>query len=171
MTRSLGHLKSTINICFISECQTFKKPTLLLKVHLLILIKLPGVYKISFSCETTVNRRDPNPSKLRMQASAVRMSLGSFKLLCGCALVHTLVYTDHLKEKWKNLEEQVELLNNSCLNTGKKKNNGKRKRKKEEFQWRISYSIILIMSLLEHTRTNALGCKITPCSTEWIKFS
>lgn len=43
--------------------------------------------------------------------------------------------------------------------------------KREEFQWRVSYFIVLIMSLLEHTRINALGCKLTPFSTEWIKFS
>lgn len=70
-----------------------------------------------------------------------------------------------------SLEEQVELLNNSCLNTGKKKGQWKTKKEKEEFQWRVSYFIVLIMSLLEHTRINALGCKITPFSREWLKFS
>lgn len=124
-----------------------KKNSLLLKVQLLILIKLPGVYKISFSCETAVNRRDPNPSKLRMQASAARMSLGSFKLLCWCALLQWQMYTDHLKEKWMSLEKQVELLNNSCLNTGRKKDNGKGK-KNEAFQWRVSYFVLLFLLCL-----------------------
>lgn len=64
-----------------------KKNALLLKVQLLILTELPGVYKISFSCEATVNRRDTKPSKLRTQASAVRISLASFKLLCWYASV------------------------------------------------------------------------------------
>lgn len=64
-----------------------KKSALLLKVQLLILTKLLGVYKISFSCEATVNRRDTEPSKLKIQASAVKMSLVNFKLLCWYGLV------------------------------------------------------------------------------------
>lgn len=140
-----------------------EKSALLLKVHLLILTKLPGVYKISFSCEATVNRRDTKPSKLRMQASAVRMSLVSFKLLCWYALVLWYKYTDHLKEKWMSLGEKVAFPNNSCLNKGKK---GQWKRKQ-----RGAWFEGVLRSLLERTRINALGCKIIPFSTERIKFN
>jgi len=70
-----------------------KNQTHFLGVQLLILTKLPGVYKISFSCEATVNRRDTKPSKLRTQAAAVKMSLVSFKLLCWYALVQWQKYT------------------------------------------------------------------------------